>query len=201
MTNIDYARSDNIDIFIVDKTGAHVGGSVPEASLGDVAWELDDSGNAALDLSSFDPAVAQMILMQREILIVFNNFININTGQAEAWWGLISDRDGSPGKASFKFEGVMSWLKKRMVDTGSLTYTSMDQFDIAWNLINTAQTGTNRALNFTSSYAPSGKIRSRTYPRDQHKNYYDLLKEFSTLRLLNGFDWEFVPDLAAGHRV
>lgn len=199
LTYIDLPRNDYIDIFIVDKTGTQYG-QLPAAVLKSVSWSLTQYGlgQAELDLSAVDPQLLNTLLVRREIQIVFQNVIDSQTGTPVVWWGVLGARSGKPGSASFIAYDIPAWFKVRIVETATLTYTLVDQLDIAWNLITVAQTGTGYDLNIISSYSASGHQRSRLYQRDQHKIIFDALTEFPTLN--DGFDWNIVYDISAGHR-
>lgn len=105
------------------------------------------------------------------------------------WWGLLETLRMNKQTLTATCAGLLAYMFKRFVTNTSLTYTSIDQFTIAWNLFLFAQTGTDRDFNIdNATYAPSGKIRSRDYPRDEHANLFDLLQEFPKLEL--GFDFD-----------
>lgn len=191
---IDLDRLDYIRVYVVDKAGNRLA-PVSAAVINKCQWVLDDSGTAEVDLSKFDPGARKLLLMQNELQIVFTN-----TTPHEIWWGFPVRRQMKPSIQTFTLEGLLSYFKFRIVEFGSLTYTGVDQFDIAWNLLQVAQNGTNYDRNITASYTPSGYIRSRQFARDQHKIIYDCLKEFDADKLVNGFDQDIVVS-ETGNRV
>jgi hypothetical protein len=84
--------------------------------------------------------------------------------------------------------GLLGYFAFRFVDA-DLTWTGLDQFTIAWNLLHYAQTFAPGAdLNIASSgFVGSGVLRDRTYPKDEGGNILQLLEAFTALQ--NGFDY------------
>lgn len=151
------------------------------ATLDEVFWELNAPGGAMI---SCNP------------LRLWDDVMNI-LNKCEIWiWidGVLQhvvvprDVNGSLKKLTFVCEGIMSYLLQRHI-RATLTYTSLDQFNIGWNLVNYAQTGANRDRRITaSSFLPSGRVRSREYKRDEGQAVLLLLQEFPTLE--QGYDFD-----------
>jgi hypothetical protein len=109
------------------------------------------------------------------------------------WWGILESLSMNKSTLGVKCAGLLAYMFKRFVTNASLTYTSIDQFLIAWNLFLVAQTGADKDFNIdNATYANSGKTRSRFYDRAEHANMFDLLQEFPKLEL--GFDFEIEID-------
>jgi hypothetical protein len=151
------------------------------ANVRSVTWKLNEAPQAEFDFQNYDPTLKSALLLQRDIFVRFNNTINVETGLPEVFLGTLGRRRGKPGTHTIIADGYEQWLKERCVEVGSLQYDNVDQFDIAWGLIQTAQTGTNYDLGITTAYAPSGKLRYRIYPRDRHQYILDLLREFNKI--------------------
>jgi len=195
---VDYNRTDGISIFLQDKNANRFGRQLNGANVRSVTWKLNDTPQAEFDFQNFDPTLKTALLLQRDIFVVFNKTINVDTGLPETFLGTLGRRKGKPGTHTIIADGFEQWLKERCVEVGSLEYDNVDQFDIAWGLIQTAQTGTNYDLGITSSYVPSGKLRYRIYDRVRHQYILDLLREFN--KIDQGFDQDFIGDPITGHR-
>lgn len=188
---IDLDRLDYIRVYTVDQFGKRLG-QLSSSVITKVSWALNDAGTCELYVSKYDPGLGRIGVLQNELQVVFTN-----TNPHELWWGfpvgqeLQSGQNGS-NHQTYTLEGLFSYFKYRIVEHGTLTYTSEDQFDIAWNLIQTAQTGVNYDRNIGASYLPSGVTRSRSYARDQHSYIFDILQTFNADKLVNGFDQDIV---------
>lgn len=191
IVGIDMERQDNVQIFIVDRFGTRYG-ELPGATIKNPKWVLNDTETCELDFINVDPGLVKVLLLQRELQIVWNDVINSETGYPEMMWLMVGAKKGKPGTSTRSCEGLLSWFKSRIVETATLTYNDVDQLDIAWGLLQTAQTGANYDRNVGASYAPSGRHRYREYPRNQHKIIYDALKEFPALE--GGFDLSIEVD-------
>lgn len=105
------------------------------------------------------------------------------------WWGVPWQYEITPGAMTVDCEELMSYFRYRFITNTSLLYESVDQYAIAWNLLNFAQTGTNMSFNIVSGgFLNSGRLRSRPYNRSLHENILDRVQEFTTLD--DGFDQE-----------
>lgn len=190
---IDLDRLDYIRVYEVDQFGNRLG-QLSSSILYSVKWMLNDVGTATMYVSKYDPGLGHIGTIQNELQIVFTN-----TDPHEVWWGFLVSEELQSGKngsnhKTYTLESLASYFKYRIVEHATATFTSMDQFDIVWSLIQTAQIGTNYDRNIGASYLPSGVIRSRSYARDQHSIIFDLMQTFNADVLLNGFDQEIVVD-------
>lgn len=185
----------NVQVYSVDQNGVRYGsGPIEDCQVSDITWSLNQPGSATI---SFDPLAEnanQVKLEQREIQIWFDDDL--------MWWGVPWRDQGDMNTVTIGCDGLLSWFMHRFVDRTSLLYTSLDQLAIAWNLITYAQNESvdgYRDLNIdAAAYAPSGKIRSRNYDRNDHAAIFDLLQEFPTLS--DGFDFEIVTN-SSGQRL
>jgi hypothetical protein len=151
-------------------------------SVSEPSWKLNDIGTATLNVHPLRPAATWLYnyLNKCEVQVWIGNQLR--------WWGV--PRSCSIGKKqlSFQCEDLLSHFVYRNV-RATLTYTSIDQFNIGWNLMSYAQTGTNRDRRVVAgAYSPSGRVRSREYLRDEHPNILQALQEFPGLE--GGFDFE-----------
>lgn len=192
IAGVDMERLDNIEVRIVDKNNVRYG-ELPAASVDKVDWSLYTPGAASLSFISNDPSLAELRPGEREIQVIFKDCIRPDTGYPEMWWGIAAQAEDTPGGIAYDYESLESWFGCRGIETASLEYSNIDQFDIGAALVALAQTGANMDLNI-STYAPvlSGILRYRKYQRDQHPYILDLLSEFPKLR--NGFEWEVYVD-------
>lgn len=173
-----------IEMYVVDRTGSRIV-ALSEANLNFLVWELDGSGSAEFTI---DPMAhgAQHVRFPNEIQVWFDGEL--------VWWGIPWAASGGPGTVTVTCEGLLSLFKIRFVDRTSLLYTSIDQFTIGWNLLLYAQSEAveaHRDFNIdAAAFGASGVTRSREYKRDEHPMILDLLGEFDSRTLKNGFDWE-----------
>lgn len=98
-------------------------------------------------------------------------------------------------EVSVECMGLLSYFAYRFADE-DLVWNGLDQFTIAWNLLEYAQAFHPGAdLNISpSGFIGSGVLRDRTYPKDEAGNILQLLEAFTALE--NGFDYsiEVFPD-------
>lgn len=175
-------------VIVVDKEGTRFGsGPVEDASVSQITWELNGSGSASISFHPLARNANQIKILERELQIWFDDEL--------MWWGVPWRASGDLNAVTVECEGLLSHFRRRIVDDASLIYTSIDQLQIAWNLLAFAQseaTQANRDFNIGSSFIASGHVRSREYKRDEHGIIYDLLQEFPTLD--DGFDYEIQVD-------
>ncbi len=101
------------------------------------------------------------------------------------------DVDADRHTVRFTAEGLLSWLKSRVV-TSDLIYTSTNQQAIAWNLIAHTQGQTDGALGLVQGTHTGANIaRKRFYCASERPNIYDALMDFCDLD--NGLDIEIDP--------
>lgn len=190
---VDLERKDYVEIRTVTKYGVRLA-DLSASIIGDVEWKLNDVGVVTVDASTEDPTIFSVEPGHDEVQIVFTNAPR-QDGTPEMWWGHFRGDDAEPGKMAFQLDEIQSMLQERIIETDALNRDDeFEQFDIAWDLINHAQTGDNMDLHITrAAVAGSGITRVRHYVRDQHSNIYDELKAFTNLQ--NGFDWWVNYDL------
>lgn len=197
---LDMDRLDHTQVRVVDKYGV-VYGELSASQIGTVHWKLlgpndTDAGSTTLTMSSYDPTVPLVKTGEREVQVVFWDAIRPDTDEPVIWWGRAREDHRTPGTVEFELDDVAGWLQERLCsvnkDYGPVPL--IEQLDIAWDLINFAQTGPNMDLNFESSYAPSGRHRERHYNGDQKSPIWDLLCNF--IGIIDGFDWWFDYNLS-----
>jgi hypothetical protein len=184
----------DLKVFAVNDHGGRFGrGPIEDCIVNSIRWDLYGAGSAQI---AFDPLArnAQFVkLLEREIQIWFDDEL--------MWWGVPLRDNGDLRIVNIECEGLFCHFRDRIVDDATLLYTSIDQLNIAWHLISFAQnesTQAHRDFNISAAaFAPSGKVRSREYKREEHAIIFDLLMEFPTLA--DGFDHEIVAD-ATGQR-
>lgn len=175
-----------IELWVTERDGTKIA-PLPEANLGDTAWDLNDVGSLEFKLDPQSEGAREIEGIVTEIQCWMDGSLE--------WWGIPWNFGGNSSEMTVGCEGLGSLFNKRFVDRMSLLYTSIDQFQIAWNLLAYAQSEAvepYRDFNIqcVSPLVPSGVTRSRDYKREDHACIFDLLKEFNRDTLLNGFDWE-----------
>lgn len=175
-----------IELYVVNRQGVRLG-TLVDANLNFIEWVLNGAGSAEFTIDPMSPG-AQKITFPNEIQVWFDGEL--------VWWGVPWAISGGPALVTVTCEGLLSLFTIRFIDRTSLLYTSIDQFSIAWDLLTYAQSESVegwRDFNINSSgFVASGVPRSRNYKRDEHAMILDLLKEFDSRELKNGFDWEIV---------
>lgn len=98
--------------------------------------------------------------------------------------------EADAGNISVSSKGFFSLLEKRFCDS-SLSYTSTDSGDIAWNLINYTQGLSYGNLGITRGAHPATKNRNRTDLR--YKNIADAIRGMSAEEVKDGYDFDVSP--------
>lgn len=180
-----------VDLYVCDRHGEWIA-PLPEANLSGFEHELNLPGSASFTIDPLSEGAREIEGVAREIQIWVDGSLE--------WWGVPWGLNGNSQTITVDCEGLLSLFTKRFVDRTSLLYTSMDQLSIAWDLLNYAQSeAVEPYRDFfidAAAFSLSGVVRSREYKREEHKMILDLLNEFDSRTLQNGFDWEIVtmPD-------
>lgn len=178
----------DVKLLLTSRTGTFMG-ELPNASLSDPTWELNGPGGASVSINPLRAEAARIALNKTEIQIWID----------DVYRHCVVPRavTGDSKKITFQCEGILGYLAYRFIND-SLTYGSpgpppvyVDQFQIGWNLVSYAQTGTNRDLRIVSSaWAASGVGRLRKWDWFEHK---EVLSELQSLTEVdNGFDFDIV---------
>jgi hypothetical protein len=183
-------------LVVVNRSGTLLG-ELSRARLNSVNWTLNKPGALEFVMQSDDPRIGLPKLLGNEVQLWIDDSLE--------WWGVPWRCTSSPRSSTFSCEGLLSYFTKRFITNASQTFTSVEQFSIAYGLITYAQSGTDQALNIgTASVSPSGVVRSREYLREDHGQILDLLNEFPSLSraadgVKDGFDFDI--NIAAGQRL
>lgn len=116
-------------------------------------------------------------------LQLFRNNTRIYTG---VLWNVTAS--SGDAQLSCDSESLESYLEKRRIDA-DLRYSAQPGGNIAWDLVNRAQTGTDAALGFTSGTIQVVPNRTVSYLRSELLYYYDVVTELAD-DSQSGFDWE-----------
>lgn len=152
------------------------------------SFKHNEAGTIDFTLPVHDPKCTRELLEpgQRE-LYVFKE-------QTKMWGGYLWNAGMSSNENTVRFsgEGFFSRLRRRHIfDT--LSYVDIDQFDIAWNLIDYTQFQAYGDLGITRfSSADSGRARTRKYEGSEYKPISDALQELAAVN--DGFDFEITAD-------
>lgn len=174
-----------IELWVTERDGTRIA-PLPEANLSDAAWILNNPGPLSFNIDPLSEGAREIEGIAREIQGWWDGELR--------WWGVPWGLTGNSRSINVACQSLMSLFNVRFVDRTSMFYTSIDQFSIAWDLLQYAQSEAveaNRDFNIQSSFfSPSGVPRSRDWKRDEHANIHDAVKSFDSRSLLNGFDWE-----------
>lgn len=176
-----------LEVRVVERlTGAHIV-TCSEAQVDSVSHVLNDFGAMEFKQSTLSQGAADaMRLKEVEVQLWVDNTIY--------WWGIPMTEGGGPGEQDIGCDGLFCYFEDRMIDDRTLEWESIDQFNIARDLVLYAQSELyqpNRDFNIgTDIPSLSGKVRTQRYDRPEHQYISDLLREFPTLT--DGFDWDIV---------
>jgi hypothetical protein len=177
------ADANNYNFVIADLSG----NELDEVPANNPVWVdvLNDSGTASFTLPNRHPKAL------RSLLPVGQCELHIYRTNQLVWGGhLYTAQAQSEADVRFGFSGYFERLKRRYVDS-SQNFQGVDQFSIAWNLINFTQTKANGALGMgwtRFSTAPSGVVRDMNYPFWERSIIGQNIIDLSALN--NGFDFE-----------
>jgi len=170
---------DRIDVFrtLRDTTGKR---ELPGVTVESVEWELNKEGGATLSVDPLHPDAELILLNEIEIQIWFDDHIR--------HYVVPRGVGGNTGRVTYGCEGVLSWLQYAFL-TENINTFNVEQFNLAVNLVEWAQTQTNgnRYIDI-GAFAGSGVFRSRPTLGDDFPNIYDLLQEFPAIE--EGFDFD-----------
>lgn len=168
-----------IDAFrtLLDGTGRR---ELPGVTVEEVEWALNRPGGATLSVHPLHVDATYILLNESEIQIWFDDDIR--------HYVVPRGMGGGTEGVQFNCEGVLSWMQYAFLTT-TINEFNEEQFNLAANLINRAQTGANSDRNIDIGvHAGSGIFRGRPTQADDYPNIYDLLQEFP--KLYQGFDFD-----------
>lgn len=170
---------ERIDVF---RTLPNVVGrkELPGVTVESVEWVLNQPGSAEISVDPLHSDAALILLNECELQVWFND--NIQHYVVPRGMG------GNTDRVAYNCEGILSWLHYAYL-TSPINTFNVEQFDLATNLIQRAQTGSNSDRNIDiGMYVGSGIFRARPTLADDFPNIYDLLQEFP--KLYQGFDFD-----------
>jgi hypothetical protein len=152
-----------------------------------VTWRRDDPAEASLSVLGDDPVAAQInellsdLLVYRDHRLVFRGRI-----------GATSDTlDGTTHTVQLSAVDYRGLLDRRIVHS-AVTYTGVDQSQIAWNLINTSQGLSGGDVGITRGPTWNhGVTRTRNY--EAGKSIGEAIQQLGNV--IDGFEWEIDPEL------
>lgn len=166
------------------------GVEVDEVPASNPTWSyiLNDAGSCSFVLPFRHPKAL------RSLFKIGQSELHIYRGTTRIWGGhFTSAQTTSEEDVRFGFDGFFARVKRRYVDT-TQNFNAVEQFDIAWNLINFTQSKTNgnTGMNWTrAGVAASGITRTRNYPFWERANIGEILMDMSAIN--NGFDFDVSP--------
>lgn len=165
--------------------------AVGDATYSDV---LNSPGAASVTLHMDDAGGvdASMILPPRAIYGVERDDILV-------WAGPVIGHDYNlrARTVTLTCEGWWNYMRRRFVTTPELSYTNVDQTQIAKNLINYTATWTGGDMQIGySGWSLTGVLRNRTYYYYEHGSIGTLIEQLGAVN--NGFDWRLVPSWSSG---
>lgn len=174
------------EFIIKDKSG-NVVASLDSATQRSFEVYLNKSGSAGFTISPTDPKVTQ------DLLLLGNKELYIYRAGTLVWGGELGYRktDVADGREGIMVtaKGFFDLLSKKIIGSAATPkiYTNTDAGQIAWDIINTVQTGTNASFGISAGSIPASVNRDRTY---EFKNVKDAIEGLSSLNINNGFDFE-----------
>jgi hypothetical protein len=152
-----------------------------------VTWRRDDPAEASLTVLGDDPVATQInellsdLLVYRDHRLVFRGRI-----------GATSDNlDGTTHTVQVSAVDYRGLLERRFRHT-AVTWTDVDQSQIAWNLINASQSQDGGDVGITRGLTwYHGVTRTRNY--EAGKSIGEAISQLG--RVINGFEWDIDPQL------
>lgn len=167
---------------------------IAEMELSDVKFDrrIIQAGafSASIEVPNQDIAdQVKKIVPARTILHVYRD--SEIWGSYIIWTMNISSTSHGPVKVDIQGATLESWFDRRLVDV-DLTYNDIDQFDIARDLVEQAQTGwtpyeLNAILGITADTNDSGVLRDRSYYVTDAATTGQRLRELAAVD--NGFEY------------
>jgi ReqiPepy6 Gp37-like protein len=113
------------------------------------------------------------------------------------WGGILWAASGNAddGKITVRGEGFWSYFRRRVL-RATKTYTATDQFAIAQDLINWAQSEPGGSINVAVGTETSGVARDRTYNNWERKNIGEAVEQLAAVE--GGFDFAIDVDYDSG---
>jgi hypothetical protein len=176
----------NLYEFLIKDKAGNVIGTLDTAKSRKYGIYLNKAGDASFDISPSDPKVTG------DLLQVGSKELYINRANKLVWGGELVSRkvevSDNSEKLSVAVKGFFDLLSKKIIGSpvSPLVYSGEDAADIAWDLIDRAQTGTNASLGITRGAHPATKDRDRTY--DDYKSVKQAIEEMSSTNIKDGFD-------------
>lgn len=178
----------SINLLITDRHGTRIGELVG-ASADNIRWELNAPGGASISIDPLQKAAGWIALNKTEIQIWIDG----------VYRHCVIPRacSGNSKRISFECEGILSYLAERHIND-TIVYGAVgppavpvDQFNMGWNLVSYAQTGTSRDRRITAAaFSASGIGRFRKWLWHEHKQILAELQTFNEAD--NGFDFDIV---------
>lgn len=147
-------------------------------------WELNGPGFADMSVSMWqsEATYANLEPVRRTIYIKRDGTL--------VWSGPIWNLDANTGDGVVRItaSGWISWLDKRLI-AATQNYNGVDQFDIAWDLINYTQNLANGNLGITrGAEADSGINRDLRYQWYERRIIGEVIPELAAMS--DGFDYD-----------
>lgn len=175
------------EFIIKDKNGNKI--ATLDSAL-DRSFELylNKAGAASFSLNPLDPKVtADLLLLGNKELYIYRYGVLVWGGELTYRNTTVDDRNG---KIIVNAKGFFDLLDKKILGspTSPFSYTNTDLSDIAWNAIDTAQTGTNASFGITQGSLATSRNADRNI--DSYKTVKEIIEGLSNLNVTNGIDFE-----------
>lgn len=159
---------------------------------------LSSPSEAGFEIDGRNPQAVSVAELQTDLHVLYTPATGPPTmivyrGRMGAASDTLDDKSHTVRVTSMDYREL---LRRRILySTNTLTYSAMDQADIAWNLIQQTQGNTGGALGIARGVGhPSGFQQTRTYVAGD--SIGDKINELGTV--VNGFEWDITPTSASG---
>lgn len=142
---------------------------------------LNNYGECSFSVPIDDPKINSLIALRRFSVWIYRDNLLVWSGEQVTRVGDLTDK-GNNWVTIYCFDWIEQ-LKHRYVSE-EVTFTQIDAGDIAWSLINTAQTEYD--MGITEGNIEETMDRDRTYKNTQ--NIYEAI--INLTNVINGFDFE-----------
>lgn len=155
--------------------------------------KLSGIGGCSFNMSIYDNK------LNRANFIRYRNQIAVRKGRSVLFFGPITKLSGTftdvKGSVTIEANSYLEHLRYRYTDKFKV-YSTEEQGEIAWDLIDTVQSRTNGGLIITQGTTITSVDRDRTY------EYSEVAQALINLsNVIDGFDFEFATSLDGGYNV
>lgn len=168
-------------VIVTDPNGVRLGEFETWTNL-TATKKLNDYGTTSITLPLNHPKLAELAALRRNCIYVYENEVPVWAGEMAIKKGNLDNVGGGLVELT-----CYTWFEqlRNKITPAEVIYDGIDAGQIAWEMIDTAQTGTNASLGITEGTITATQDRDRTYYND---NVYEEIIRLS--EVIGGFDFD-----------